>query len=78
MSQDIVEQVEDMLICTGCTVVGIGPHSVAVMGDARFYGPSIIIKFPYGTSVEEMGKISTKITNEIKGISRVLAEVSPE
>lgn len=75
MPHDLVAEVEDALAFTGCTVVGLGPHSVAVMGDARFYGPCVIVRFaPWHTTVE-VTHLSTKITNEVRGISRVLREV---
>lgn len=75
MAEDLVAQVEAMLAYTGAEVIGLGPDSVAVMGDSRFYGPSIVIKFPPGTTNEKIAEISTKITNEVKGISRVLIEI---
>lgn len=61
-------------------------HSVGVMGDARSYGQTIVIrcvesddamtadwaKLPY----DLLGVISSRITNEVSGISRVLYDVT--
>lgn len=60
--------------------------SVGVMGDARAYGETIVIrsvesedamtadwsKLPY----EVLGRISTRITNEVAGINRVLYDIT--
>lgn len=60
--------------------------SVGVMGDARVYGDTIVVrsvcsedamtadwsKLPY----EVLGKISSRITNEISGINRVLYDIT--
>jgi hypothetical protein len=59
----------------GASAIGIGPDAVAVMGDARFYGPCVFVKFPAGYSMEEIGRLSTLITNTVTGISRVMMEI---
>lgn len=60
--------------------------SVGVMGDARVYGDTIVVrsvesedamtadwsKLPY----EVLGRISTRITNEVAGINRVLYDIT--
>lgn len=76
MTADLAAQVEKILAGTGCTLAGFGPDSVAVMGDARFYGPSVCISVPPWIDMEQVGRLSSRITNEVKGVSRVLVEVS--
>lgn len=61
----------------GGEAVCLGPDSVGVQGDARFIGPCMIIRLPPNLPHEEIGRISTKIINEIKGVSRVLLDITP-
>ena len=67
--------IEGVLKDTGCVFTGFGPDAVAVMGDARFYGPCIFVRFPAEMQHDEIAKISTRLTNEVRGISRVLMEI---
>lgn len=58
------------------TVIGLGPEAVNVMGDARAYLPSVIVRFPLGMSWEDIDEISRSITNNVR-VSRVLMEAAP-
>jgi hypothetical protein len=58
----------------GCRVVGIGPEAVNVVGDARAYVPAVVVAFPSGMGWEEVGRISSDVTNRVR-VSRVLMEV---
>ena len=73
--EELLARVQAVIGPLGCTATDIGPKSVAVMGDARFYGPSVFVQFPEASSMDEIAHISTKITNEVKGIARVVMEV---
>lgn len=79
-----VEEVMDLLLAAevdrliepwGCKVTGIGPDAVAVMGDARAYAPSVIIRVPPGTDQSEIGRISNEITNKVRGVARVMMDI---
>ncbi|HVY72735.1 MAG TPA: hypothetical protein VG984_01630 [Candidatus Paceibacterota bacterium] len=58
----------------GCTVTGLGPKAVATMGDARKHFTCVFIKFPDGMTMEEIGRISTKVTNQVD-VGRVQMDV---
>ncbi|OGC80715.1 hypothetical protein A2943_02395 [Candidatus Adlerbacteria bacterium RIFCSPLOWO2_01_FULL_51_16] len=77
MQEDLLTSVKRAVAGMECEVLCLGPDSVAVMGDARFYGPSVIIKFHSGITAVREAEIATKITNDVEGISRVLAQVLP-
>jgi len=47
--------------------------SVGVQGDKRNYGPVIMIRGEY--DIQKVKELSTRITNEISGISRVEMEI---
>ncbi len=81
-----VEMVMDCLLAAeidrliepwGCKVTGFGPNAVAVMGDARAYATSVIVRFPPGTDQEEIGRVSNEITNNVRGVARVLMDIEP-
>lgn len=78
MTKYLEKEVTKVLKGTGCVVTGFGPDSVAVMGDARFYGPCVFVRFPSGTTMERVAILSNKITNEVPGISRVMMEIAPQ
>ncbi len=59
-----------------CSVVGFGPEAVNVVGDARAYVPSVIVSFPPGMEWDEIGRISTDVTNRVR-VSRVLIHIKP-
>lgn len=73
--RELLAKVQSVVQPFGCIATELGPNSVGVMGDARFYGPSVYITFPPNISMEEVSRISTRITNEIPGISRVLMNI---
>lgn len=72
---DLLAEVQTLVGPFGAVATALGYNSVAVMGDARFYGPTVIVKFPPSMSIEACGLLSTRITNEIPGIARVLMEI---
>ncbi|HWB33750.1 MAG TPA: hypothetical protein VG753_00280 [Candidatus Paceibacterota bacterium] len=72
---ELIDAVQRLVEPLGCSVTGLGPDAVAVMGDARFYGPSVFVRFPKDCSMDEVSRISTRITNEVKGIARVMMEI---
>ena len=60
----------------GVTLTAIGYASVGVQGDAGVVGPTAIIDFPSGTSIEEAGRIVTQLINEVPGLTRGMTEIS--
>ena len=74
----IVARVQELVGPFGCQVSGVGPESVAVMGDARAVGISLTVRFPKGTAHQEIARISNKITNEVRGVTRVLMDIPLE
>ena len=77
-SERIIREVNQVLKESRSRVVELSAPAVAVLGDARFYGPTIIVRFNPRLTMEEIGKLATRIINEVKGLSRVLAEVPHE
>ena len=71
-NKQLIQSVNDLISPFGCTVTGLGPKAVGVLGDARSVGVSIIIKFSTDVNPVEM---STLIINKIKGITRVMMDV---
>ena len=76
--QEIQIDIEGVLKGTRCSFCGFGPNAVAVMGDARFYGPSIFVKFASTMTKEQIGAMSNRLTNEVRDIARVMMEVVPQ
>lgn len=72
---ELLAKINKVIQPFGCVATELGPYAVAVMGDDRFYGPSVFVTFSIAMNMEEVGKISTKITNEVHGISRVLMNI---
>jgi hypothetical protein len=70
----IIEQVNVVAQPHGCIATGIGPAAVNVVGDARAYSPCVYVSFPSGLSWDQIGQISTEITNRVR-VSRVLMEI---
>lgn len=77
-SERIIREATEVLKESRSTVVELSAPAVAVLGDARFYGPTIIVRFNPRLTMEEIGALATRIVNEVKGLSRVLAEVPHE
>lgn len=75
--EELLAKVNVVVLPFGCTATDIGPDAVAVKGDARATGPSVLVTFPDGMSMEHIGRISTKITNEVREVSRVLMNIRP-
>lgn len=71
----IVVEVQKLIESFGCRVTGIGPEAVGVMGDARAVGISLTVSFPRDISGPEVMRISNKITNEVRGVTRVLRDI---
>ena len=74
--EEILEKVRAVVEPFDCVVTGLGPDSVGVKGDARFYGPSVYVKFPKDMDWEKISEVSTSITNNVPEISRVLMDVT--
>lgn len=72
---DILREVNDLIEPLGCIATGLGPNAVGTKGDRRFVGPSVYVRFKEGMNLNEIGEISTRITNNVRGVSRVLAEI---
>ena len=79
MSEDekLLDEVNQLVEPYGCTATDLGPDSVGVMGDARAYGASVFVTFPPTWSHEEIARVSTEITNKVRGITRVLMNITP-
>ena len=73
---ELLAKVNVLLEPLGCKATDLGPDSVGVQGDARFYGPCVFVDFPSEMEWEEISKISTRITNEVPGISRVMRNIA--
>jgi len=63
-------------------LIGVEPvavRSVGVIGDAASYDPTIFLNpaVGYDWSATEMGARATKIINEVKGIGRVMVDITP-
>lgn len=68
-----------------------GINSVGVMGDGRAYGPVVIVDGPFDKPYTEgktrlphdegtlrtLRTLSTRITNEVRGVTRVAFELTP-
>ena len=72
----LLAQVHEIVSEYGGTATDLGPDSVGVQGDARFYGPCVYISLPSGMSHDRIAYISNRITNEVRGISRVLLNIT--
>ena len=59
----------------GCTALRIGPDAVAVKGDAREVGPSVVIRFPIDMPDQDIARISNEVTNKVRLVCRVLMDV---
>ncbi len=73
---EYLQQVNNVVQPFGCVATDLGPDAVAVKGDGREVGPSVLVTFPSEMSMKEIGKISTKITNEVPHICRVLMNLA--
>ena len=72
---DIIRQINAIINEYGCEASGLGPDAVNVQGDARTYLPCVYVTFPPDMDWEEIGRISTLITNRVR-VSRVLMEIA--
>jgi GMP synthase PP-ATPase subunit len=73
----LVAEIDRLIKPWGCKVTGIGPDAVAVMGDARVYAASVIVQVPSDTDHEEIARISNAITNNVRGVARVMMNIEP-
>jgi GMP synthase PP-ATPase subunit len=79
MSADaaLLAQVSEVLKNTGCTMIELQAPSVGVQGDARVYGPTVVVDFGDETRWEHIGSLATKIINQVPGVTRVLMNITP-
>lgn len=71
-NKKLIQEVNDLINPLGCTVTGLGPTAVGVLGDARSVGVAIVIRCGENTNMVE---ISTLIINRVRGITRVLMDL---
>ncbi len=74
--EELLAKANTVLKDTGCVATDLGPDSVGVQGDARFVGPCVYVDFPPDMDWDQIGKISTRIVNEVPGISRVMKNIA--
>ena len=75
----LLEKVNGVLEGSGFVATAVGPDSVGVQGDARVYQPSVIIDIGFNDKPpdwEQVGKYATEIVNKVRGVSRVLADIT--
>lgn len=73
----ILKKINALLAPHHCTATDLGPKSVGVQGDARFYGSCVFITTPPDMTLKECGEIATEIINQTHEISRVLMDITP-
>lgn len=71
----LLNQVDTLIRPLGCRAVDLGPPAVGVMGDARAYLRSVVVRVPPNATPEEIGVISTRITDRVRGVARVLMQI---
>jgi hypothetical protein len=71
----IKEKIELFIKPLGCEVTGFSPFTVGQHGDNRVYQRGVYVRFPAGMPMERRGEISTRITNQVKGVTRVFIEI---
>lgn len=59
-------------------VIGLQANAVAVKGDARQYGPTVMVRFSANVDDERRAELSTLITNQVPEITRVLVDCLPD
>ena len=74
--EELLSKVNALLEPLECKATDLGPNSVGVQGDARFYGPCVFVNFPSEMDWEKIAEISTRIVNEVPGISRVMRNLA--
>ena len=75
----LLAQVNDVLQGSGYVATHIGPSTVGVQGDARAYGPSVIVDIGFNDAPpnwEHVGKYATEIVNQVRGVTRVLVDIT--
>ena len=77
-NKKILEHVDIILADFGGEAVEISANAVAVKGDARQYGPTVIVRFSDNVTSEHRVELATKITNQVPEITRVLVEYTPK
>lgn len=58
-------------------VLGLQANAVAVKGDARYYGPTVMVRFSANVDHERRAELSTLVTNQVPEITRVLVDCLP-
>jgi len=76
--EELLAEVNEVAAPFDCVTTELGPKSVGVQGDGRVFWPCVYVACPSHMSLEEIGAVSTKITNEVRGISKVLTYIVPE
>lgn len=61
-----------------CEFIDFGPDSVGVKGDARVVGPVVYIHIPTNMDTETQAEVATTLINKVRGITRVLVDISPK
>lgn len=74
----ILNHVDTILADSGGEALEISADAVAVKGDARQYGPTVIVRFSDNVTSESRAALVTKITNQVPEITRVLVEYTPK
>ncbi len=73
----ILDHVQSIISEFGWTVVELQIDSVAVKGDARQYGPTVVVRVTFDTPGERISEIATMLTNQVPELTRVLVEIPP-
>lgn len=58
-------------------VLGLQANAVAVKGDGRQYGPTVMVRLSANVDHERRSELSTLITNQVPEITRVLVDCLP-
>ena len=61
----------------GGEALGLQANAVAVKGDARQYGPTVMVRLSANVDHERRAELSTLITNQVPEITRVLVDCLP-
>lgn len=73
---------QEVTLVVGNELIGVEPvavRSVGVVGDAASYDPTLFLNpaTGYEWDVPNMGALATKIINEVRGIGRVMIDITP-
>ena len=78
-SRRIKKEVSEIIGCRPMIAEAVAVRSVGVIGDAPSYDPTVfLIPAPWHVwSPVEMGALSTTIINQVKGVGRVMVDITP-